>query len=68
MKIQLVDEDILFIIDKISPKIKKCLYQTTYNYREDLEQELHELIIKTLKKQTINHKNLPGLFEYLELH
>ncbi|WP_445491495.1 hypothetical protein [Niallia sp. 03133] len=63
---RLGEDDILYIINKITPKINKCLNQTNYANRDDLEQDLKEIVIKTLKREKINRDNIPGLFEYLE--
>ncbi|MYL39840.1 helix-turn-helix domain-containing protein [Halobacillus litoralis] len=51
------------IIKRIEPKIKKSLKQTTYQDRENLEQEL---ISKTLKvTHSFDTNNVPGFWEFL---
>lgn len=59
------EKDIEFIIDKVQPKISSSLYQTHPNYRDDLEQELKEMIVQKVKEQTLDYE-VPGFFEYLE--
>ncbi|HJB22722.1 MAG TPA: hypothetical protein H9946_01095 [Candidatus Jeotgalibaca pullicola] len=58
--------DIEFIIDKVQPKITASLSQTNVNNKEDLEQDLKEMIIRKIKEGEINN-NVPGFFEYLDI-
>lgn len=61
---RLHEKDIEFIMDKVQPKITSYLYQTHPNYREDLEQELKEMIVQKVKEQPLDYE-VPGFFEYL---
>ncbi|TQR20633.1 hypothetical protein [Psychrobacillus vulpis] len=55
--------DILSILKQLEPKLKSVLFQTSDDYREDLEQDLIERIIKIIKNN-INH-DCPGFFDFL---
>lgn len=59
------NRDITYIIAKLQPKISNSLKQTNINYRDDLEQDLKEMIIKKLKSGTLNN-NVPSFFEYIQ--
>ncbi|MGE7599941.1 hypothetical protein [Lysinibacillus fusiformis] len=49
------NEESLLFIENFSPKIKQCLHQTSYQEREDLEQEIKLKIIEKLAtKEFIN--------------
>lgn len=61
---ELKDKDIEFIIKKVQPKIASSLSQTSPNHKEDLEQELKEMIVRKIKEGRIDN-NVPGFFEYL---
>ncbi|MFB4160206.1 hypothetical protein ACE1TF_09995 [Geomicrobium sp. JSM 1781026] len=41
------------VIREIDPKIKKSLYQTSKQYREDLQQDLYVTIITIIKYQKV---------------
>lgn len=58
------DMEIEKIIKALEPKIRKSLRETGKENRQDLEQDLLELIIKKLKDNTL--KEVPGFFELLE--
>jgi len=55
------DKDILKVINQLEPKLKSVLLQTSFEHREDLEQELKERIIHIIKKK-ISY-DVPGFFE-----
>lgn len=57
------ENDILSILKQLEPKLQSVLFQTSNDYREDLEQDLKERIIKIIK----NNINLevPGFFDFL---
>ncbi len=57
------DTDILKVFHQIEPKLKRVLLQTSQEYRDDLEQELKERIIRIIKKK-ISY-DVPGFFEML---
>lgn len=61
---RLYEKDIEFILDKVQPKISSSLYQTHPYYREDLEQELKEMIVQKVQEQPLDYE-VPGFFEYL---
>lgn len=48
------NEETLMIIENFTPKIKQCLHQTSYQEREDLEQEIKLKIIEKLATQEFN--------------
>lgn len=56
---ELKNKDIEFIINKGQPKITASLSQTSPNHKEDLEQELKEMIVRMLKEGRI-YNNVPG--------
>lgn len=52
MTIKIDDNKIIVeIVDKLKPKIKKELSQTTFSNQEDLEQEMILFIVKFLKEK-----------------
>ena len=55
--------DILAILKQLEPKMQSVLFQTSNDYREDLEQDLKERMIKIIK----NNINLevPGFFDFI---
>lgn len=48
----------------LEPKIKKSLSQISYQYKEDLEQDIKVLILSKLQQNVI--RNVPGFFEFIE--
>ncbi|MBM7095738.1 helix-turn-helix domain-containing protein [Bacillus sp. H-16] len=58
------EESTLKIIQKLEPKIRKSLYQTDFQERDNLEQELR------IKTMTIVHSfdtsNVPGFWDWLD--
>lgn len=62
----LKEKDIEFIIQKVQPKIISSLSQTNRTYKEDLEQDLKEMIVRKIKEGKID-ENVPGFFEYLNM-
>lgn len=58
------EEEIMEIIELVQPKIKKVLFQTEYQSRNDLEQDLMEKIIKKINNNEL--KEVPGFFDFLE--
>ncbi len=61
---ELTEKDLELLLRKLQPKIGAVLSQTNSNYREDLEQDLKEMVIRKIKEEKID-KNVPGFFEYL---
>lgn len=57
------DIELIKIIELLEPKIKKVLLQTNIQNRDDLEQELKELIIKKISSNDI--KDVPGFFDFI---
>ncbi|WP_313894651.1 hypothetical protein [Psychrobacillus sp.] len=55
--------DFLSILKQLEPKLKNVLFQTSYDNREDLEQDLIERIIKIMKNNI--HQDCPGFFDLL---
>lgn len=60
----LSDSEIIEVIELLMPKIKKALKQTAVENRDDLEQELKELIIKKLKRGELD--DIPGFYEFIK--
>ncbi|WDV06125.1 hypothetical protein [Lysinibacillus irui] len=56
------NEEALMIIENFTPKIKQCLHQTSYQEREDLEQEIKLKIIEKLAKQEFN--DTPSFWDF----
>lgn len=61
---RLNEKDIDFIINRVQPKISASLLQTHPAYREDLEQDLKEMIVQKIKEEKIDY-DVPGFFEHL---
>lgn len=57
------DKEIEKILKLLEPKIKKVLLQTNSQNREDLEQDLLEIIIKKIRSNDI--KDVPGFFDFI---
>lgn len=57
-----MNEEMLIIIQNFTPKIKQCLHQTSYQDREDLEQEIKLKIIKKLT--TKEFQNTPSFWDF----
>lgn len=53
-------EEIIFIMQ---PKIKYLLSQTSFEYREDLEQELNLLVVNSYKN--LNLSDVPNVIDLL---
>ena len=58
------ETEILTILKQLEPKLQKVLFQTSYENREDLEQDLKERMIKAIKNN-ISY-DVPGFFDFLE--
>ncbi|MEA0553541.1 hypothetical protein U1P98_06390 [Lysinibacillus irui] len=56
------NEETLMIIENFTPKIKQCLHQTSYQEREDLEQEIKLKIIEKLATQEFN--DTPSFWDF----
>ncbi|WP_341300662.1 hypothetical protein MHB44_20545 [Lysinibacillus sp. FSL H8-0500] len=52
------------ILDMLQPKIKSVLYQTSFQNRLDLEQEILLMIIRAV--QTKQFRKAPSFFELME--
>ncbi len=57
------DKEMIKIIELLEPKIKKVLLQTNIHNRDDLEQDLLELIIKKIRSNEI--EDVPGFFDFI---
>lgn len=57
-------EEVINIIERFQPKIKKSLSNTNYQDREDLEQEIKVKIIEKLTN--IKFNDCPSIWELLE--
>ena len=57
-----MNEEMLIIIENFTPKIKQCLHQTSYQDREDLEQEIKLKIIEKLT--TKEFENTPSFWNF----
>lgn len=55
--------EVVEIIEAFKPKIKKSLYNTTPNEREDLEQEIKLKIVE--KIHDIYSNDVPGFFQFI---
>ena len=53
-----------FIIDELKQKVKKHVYQTVLQEREDLEQEMWIKIIQYIDKMW--DEDVPNFFEFVE--
>ncbi|GAA0439509.1 MULTISPECIES: helix-turn-helix domain-containing protein [Virgibacillus] len=56
-------KSMIALIDRFKPKIRNLLKQTSYQERENLEQEL--LIISINVINSFNTKKVPGFWEFL---
>ncbi|WP_342601139.1 hypothetical protein MHB48_09165 [Psychrobacillus sp. FSL H8-0483] len=54
---------ILSILKQLEPKLRSVLFQTSNEYREDLEQDLKERIIKIIQNNIL--QEVPGFFDFL---
>ncbi|PFA68122.1 hypothetical protein CN378_08415 [Bacillus sp. AFS015802] len=52
------------VIRTFEPKIKKSLYLTRVDYRDDLEQELKMKLVRYVRDYSL--ENVPGLFDLKE--
>lgn len=57
-----MNEEMLIIIENFTPKIKQCLHQTSYQDREDLEQEIKLKIIEKLTTKEL--ENTPSFWNF----
>ncbi|MDM5250042.1 hypothetical protein [Lysinibacillus sp. G4S2] len=55
-------KETLTIIENFTPRIKQCLYNTDYQEREDLEQEIKLKIIEKLA--TVKFQNVPSFWDF----
>ena len=62
-EVAMSDKEMIKIIELLEPKIKKVLLQTNIHDRDDLEQDLLELIIKKIRSNDI--KDVPGFFDFI---
>jgi len=60
-----IDEDIMEVIKEFTPKIKKSLFNTSYQSREDLEQEIKLKIIE--KMRTIHFEDPPSFWSLVKM-
>lgn len=58
MAIKFSEEQTVEFLEMIKPKIKKELSQTTYQDRDDLEQEIILFVVETLKKKEFEEIDL----------
>ena len=65
-EVTMSDIELIKIIELLEPKIKKVLLQTNIQNRDDLEQDLKELIIKKISSNDI--KDVPGFFDFINQH
>ncbi|WP_155590015.1 hypothetical protein [Lysinibacillus cavernae] len=56
------NEETLMIIENFIPKIKQCLHQTSFQEREDLEQEIKLKIIEKLA--TKEFQDTPSFWDF----
>lgn len=56
------NDEVMSILNKFKPKIKKCLRNTSYQYREDLEQEIKLKVIEKLDDVEFN--NPPSFWDF----
>lgn len=59
-----MSNDVVDILEKFKPKIKKSIKNTNYQDRDDLEQEISMKIIEKL--DTINFNDCPSLWKLLK--
>lgn len=62
-EVPMSDNEMIKIIELLEPKIKKVLLQTNIHNRDDLKQDLLELIIKKIRSNDI--KDVPGFFDFI---
>lgn len=55
------DQALLTVINFFEPKLKRCLYQTIPNNREDLRQDLLIKLINTIKQYDVD--SVPGFWD-----
>lgn len=60
----LQENDFLYIIEKMNPRVRSALKQTNIKFREDLEQDIMELIFRLIKEEKIS-KNVDGFFAHI---
>lgn len=58
------NDEILSILNDFQPKIKMSLKNTSFQDREDLEQEINTKIIEKLK--TVEFKESPSLWSFFK--
>lgn len=58
------NEEIISIINDFQPKIKKSLRETSFQDREDLEQEINMKIIE--KMNTVKFRESPSFWSFLK--
>lgn len=63
-EVDMSDKEMIKIIELLEPKIKKVLMQTNIRNRDDLEQDLRELIIKKIRSNDI--EDVPGFFDFIK--
>ncbi len=56
--------EILFILNQLEPKFKSVLYQTSLDFREDLEQDLKERVINIIQNNKM--REVPSFFDFYE--
>lgn len=55
------EAEILKLLKQLEPKMEKVLFQTSFEYREDLEQDLKEKVLKIINNKVT--QEVPGFFE-----
>lgn len=58
------EESLIEVINLFTPKIKTCLQQTSYQYQEDLHQQLIISVIEIA--ETYDVESTPGFLEYID--
>ena len=59
------DHSLVTVIELFAPKIHHSLMQTTYQYREDLSQELKLKLLDCIRNYEVD--NVPGYFQMIDL-
>lgn len=59
------EKSISSLLQQFESSIKKSLYQTSYNHREDLNQELNIKILDAVRDY--NFDKCPGFWEFIRL-
>ncbi|MBB4824736.1 putative house-cleaning noncanonical NTP pyrophosphatase (MazG superfamily) [Sporosarcina luteola] len=54
--------EVLFILNQLEPKFKSVLYQTSPDFREDLEQDLKERVINIIQNNKM--RDVPSFFDF----